>query len=107
MTSQEINRRIATGLMGFELGPHGHIINHTARMTVLSPPDLLPDYTEDVRAVVQMEAAIKEQGLGERYAIALARRVGYDKTPAGAFRLITATPRERCDAALAVIERAG
>ncbi len=47
----------------------------------------------------------KAQGLHERNAIALARRVGYDKTPAGAFRLITATPRERCDAALAVIEQ--
>ncbi len=105
MTSQEINRRIATGLMGFELDKYGHIVNRTERMCVLSPADLLPDYTQDVRAVVQMEQAIKEQGLGEQYAIALARRVGYDKTPAGAFRLITPTPRERCDAALAVIER--
>jgi len=105
MTRQEINGRIATGLMGFELGPHGHIINRQERRTVLSPPDLLPDYTQDMRAVVQMETAIKEQGLDEEYAIALARRIGYDKTPAGAFRLITATPRERCDTALAVIER--
>lgn len=105
MTSQEINRRIATVLMGFELGPHGHIITHTERMAVLWPPDLLPRFTEDVRAVALMEQAIKEQGLGERYAIALARRVGYDKTPAGAFRLITATARERCEAALAVIEQ--
>jgi len=31
--------------MGFEFGLHGRIINHTARMTVLSPPDLLSDYT--------------------------------------------------------------
>ncbi len=105
MTSQEINRRIATSLMGFELGPHGHIITHTDRMAVLWPADLLPEYTEDIRAVVLMEQAIREQGLGERYAIALARRVGYDKTPAGAFRFITATPRERCDAALVVIEQ--
>ncbi len=38
MTSREINRRIATGLMSFELGPHGHIVNHTTLMMMLSPP---------------------------------------------------------------------
>ena len=56
-------------------------------------------------ATALLKQEIAAQGLAEWHAVALARRIGYDKTPAGAFRLITATPRERCDAALVVIER--
>ncbi len=54
-----------------------------------------------------MEQEIATRGVSGQYAITLARRIGYDKTPAGAFRLITATPRERSDAALAVIDMPG
>ncbi|HSH77247.1 MAG TPA: hypothetical protein VLA19_01795 [Herpetosiphonaceae bacterium] len=92
---------------GHRHGPHGHLLSHTERMAVLRPPGLLPRYTEARRAAVMMEQEIAAPGLGEQYAITLARRIGYDKTPAGALGLITATPRERCDAALAVIERIG
>ena len=63
MTSQEIKRRIATALMGFELGLHGHILTQAEHMTVPWPADVPVHFTENRRAAVQMEAAINERGL--------------------------------------------
>ena len=62
---------------------------------------------EDRRVTLMMEQEIAAPGLGDQYAIAPARRIGCHKTPSTGFRPITATPGERCDAALAVIERTG
>ncbi len=64
-----------------------------------------PWYTSDLCATAMLEQERAAQGMGEPYAIALVWRILNDKMPAGAFRPITATPRERCDVALGVIEQ--
>ena len=102
MDTFETNIRLAR-FCGFEVDEHGNIISHTKTRTIVWKNDILPRYTDDRTAIALVEAELQAQGLHEQYAVALARLVGYDKTPAGAFRLITATPAQRAEAALAVI----
>ena len=101
-TNPELDRRVATEIMGFDLDEGGNIITMASDRTIVWP-GLLPQYSTDIAAARSMEEQLARLGLHEAYAIALARLLKYDRSPAGAFRLIHATPRQRCEAALIAV----
>ncbi len=85
---------IAVEVMGLSVDPSERFTPSTG---------LLPSWSTDLTAAHEMEDHIAELGLADAYAIALARLVNYDRTPAGAWRLLHATSVQRCEAALKVV----
>lgn len=68
----------------------------------------VPDYSNDLDAMWAAEHYLKSMGLAPAYLAALAETVGAAelKDPEDLFRLVSASPAQRCEAALLAFERA-
>jgi len=68
----------------------------------------VPDYSNDLGAMWGAEHYLKSLGLGPAYLSALAETVGArdPSDPEDLFRLVSASPAQRCEAALLAHERA-
>ena len=66
----------------------------------------VPDYSNDLGAMWAAEHYLKSTGLGAAYLSALAERVGARdlSDPEDLFRVVCASPAQRCEAALAAYE---
>jgi hypothetical protein len=69
----------------------------------------VPDYSNDLTAMWAAEHYLKSLGLGPAYLAALAETVGAadPNDPEDLFRMVCASPAQRCGAALAAHERRG
>lgn len=69
----------------------------------------VPDYSNDLTAMWAAEHYLKSLGLAPAYLAALAEAVGAADAsdPEDLFRLVSASPAQRCEAALAAYERHG